>query len=205
MKLYYMGQTRATRPRWLLEEIGADYDLVELDDDRRDEWLPAYRQVHPLGRIPAFEDEGRIVIESSAICLHLADKFPEAGLAPPPGSIDRATYYQWAFYVMTEIEPPLDLVSMHEVELPPEERVPAVLPWARQRFHEAAGIADRHLADRDHLLDGGFSAVDVMLVCMLAWAGRRDLLSPHANLRRYAERLMARPAARQAFAADQPS
>ncbi len=205
MKLYYMGQTRATRPRWLLEEIGADYDLVELDDDRRDDWLPAYRRIHPLGRIPAFEDEGRVVIESSAICLHLADRFPEAGLAPPPGSIERATYYQWAFFVMTEIEPPLDLVSMHEVELPVEQRVPAVLPWARDRFHQAAGIADGHLARRDHLLDSGFSAVDVMLACLLAWAGRRSLLDPHANLRRYADRLMARPAARRAFATDQPS
>lgn len=206
MKLYYMNRTRATRPRWLLEEIGAEYDLETLDDDRRDAWMPDYRaHVHPLGRLPAFEDDGVVVIESAAICLYLADRFPAAGLAPPPGTIERATYYQWAFFVMTEIEPPLDLVSMHEVELPPEQRVPAVLPWARARFHQGAEIADRHLATRDYLLESGFSAVDVMLACLLAWADRRALVDDHVNLRRYAARLMARPAARRAFATDEPS
>jgi glutathione S-transferase len=79
MKLYYMARTRATRPRWLLEEIGVDYDLEILDDERRDDWLPDYRaHVHPLGRVPAFADDGRVMIESSAICLHPADRFPGA-------------------------------------------------------------------------------------------------------------------------------
>lgn len=206
MKLFYMAQTRATRPRWLLEEIGIDYDLETLDEDRRDDWLPDYRaHVHPLGRLPAFEEKGRITFESSAICLHLADRFPEARLAPGVGTAERAAYYQWTFFVMTEIEPALDLVSMHQVELPAEQRVAAIIPWASDRFHQAADVADRHLAGQDHLLEWGFSAVDIMLTCMLAWAGRRDLLGRHANLRRYAIRLLARPAALRAFANDQPS
>lgn len=206
MKLYYMARTRATRPRWLLEEIGVDYDLETLEDDRRDDWLPEYRaHVHPPGRVPAFEEEGRIRFESSAICLHLADRFPEARPAPAVGTAERAACYQWAFFVMTEIEPALDLVSMHEVEAPPLERVAAILPWASARFHQAADVVDRHLAGQYHLLDSGFSAVDIMLTCMLAWAGRRTLLGGPANLRRYARRLMGRPAAQRAFATDQPS
>lgn len=206
MKLYYMAQTRATRPRWLLEEIGVAYDLEVLDDDRRGAWLPDYRRdIHPLGRLPAFETDGRVMFESSAICLHLADRFPAARLAPAIGGPERAAYYQWAFFVMTEIEPPLDLVSLHAVELPAADRVPAIIPWATDRFHQAAAVADRHLTSQDHLLETGFSAVDVMLGCLLAWATRRRLLDQHPTLRRYAARLMARPAALRAFATDQPS
>ncbi len=60
-----------------------------------------HRARHPLGRVPVLEDdEGRFVFESAAICLHLADLHPQAGLAPVPGTHDRALLYQWTVFAL---------------------------------------------------------------------------------------------------------
>ena len=58
------------------------------------------------------EDDEGFVFESAAICLHLADLYPDAGLAPAPGTRDRALVYQWAVFVPAEVEPPLIEAAM---------------------------------------------------------------------------------------------
>ena len=103
MRLYHVPNTRSTRVLWLLEEIGAPYDLTLMTGDERRGEEHASR--HPLGRVPVIEDEEGFVFESLAILLHIADLHPEAGLIPPPGSHDRALAYQWSVFAMTELEP----------------------------------------------------------------------------------------------------
>src|SRR5215469_17148172 len=92
-RLYYMPRTRSSRVLWMLEEIGAPYDLTQIAGaDRRS---PEHRARHPLGRVPALElADGTTMFESAAICLQLADLNPDAGLIPPVGSSDRALVYQ---------------------------------------------------------------------------------------------------------------
>jgi glutathione S-transferase len=86
MRLYYRAQTgRPLRVAWALEEIGVAYDPVALsaDECRAD----AHLQRHPLGRVPALElDGGRVLFESTAIVLAIADLYPEAGLTGPLAS-----------------------------------------------------------------------------------------------------------------------
>ncbi len=72
-----------------------------------------HRTRHPLGRVPVMEDEQGYVFESAAICLHIADLHPEAGLIPPPGTHDRALVYQWACFAPAEMEPPLIESAVH--------------------------------------------------------------------------------------------
>ena len=103
MKLYYAPQTRAVRPRWLLEEIGAPYTLVRLDMSKGEHKTPEYVKIHPHGAVPALVDGDVTMFESAAICAYLADKFPEKRLAPPVGSPARATYYQWIIYSMATL------------------------------------------------------------------------------------------------------
>ena len=108
LKLFYIPKTRASRVRWMLEELGEPYELARID------WPHARgaeyrRNVHPLGAVPALQDEGLVVIESAAIIAYLADKFPERGFAPPPQ--ERGPYYQWIVYAMATLEPLVSQLS----------------------------------------------------------------------------------------------
>ena len=94
MRLYHQPRSRSTRVLWLAEEAGAPIDVVVIAREEKNS--DDYRAMHPLGRSPAYVEEGGPVFESAALCLHLADRHPEAGLIAPPGSHERALQYQWA-------------------------------------------------------------------------------------------------------------
>ena len=98
-RLYYMPRTRSSRVLWLLEEIGAPYDLTEIRGaERRSE---EHLLRHPLGRVPALQlGDGATMFESAAICLQLADLNPGAGLIGPVGSTERGLAYQWVVFAV---------------------------------------------------------------------------------------------------------
>src|ERR1700733_12052807 len=105
-RLYYMPRTRSSRVLWLLEEIGAPYELTEITGGQRRS--PEHLGRHPLGRVPALElGDGTTMFESAAICLQLADLHPESALNAPLGSSERGLVYQWVVFGMTELEAPL--------------------------------------------------------------------------------------------------
>lgn len=194
MQLYFAPRTRATRPRWMLEELGVPYELVPLDLDAKENRNAAYLRIHPLGQVPALVDADVTVFESIAICMYLADKHPERGLAPPIVSPLRAAYYQWLFFCPSTIEPAIGRWAQHGGDLPDSER-----EKARARFADAAEVLARPLAKGPHLLGDPFSTVDVIVGSNLNWARRVGLLDGQDVLSRYVERLLARPAARRAF------
>ena len=73
LKLYHSPQSRSTRPRWLLEEIGAPFEVVKLDLSKQEHKTPQYMKIHPHGAVPALLDGDLVLIESAAICAYLAD------------------------------------------------------------------------------------------------------------------------------------
>jgi glutathione S-transferase len=88
-RLFFMQRTRPDRVLWALNEVGAPSQSTWVASEERRS--PEHRARHPLGRVPAFElDDGTVMFESAAICLQLADLYPESGLLPPPGSSARA-------------------------------------------------------------------------------------------------------------------
>lgn len=105
-RLFCMPRTRSSRVLWLLEEIGAPYDLTEIRGAHRRSAEHLLR--HPLGRVPALHlGDGTTMFESAAICLQLADLNPSAGLIGPVGSTARALVYQWVAFAVSELEGPL--------------------------------------------------------------------------------------------------
>src|SRR4029077_10949673 len=95
--------TRGTRVVWTLEEIGEPYEVKIVT--REDRGSKEHRRRHPLGRVPVIElDNGRTIFESAAICLHLADLYPDAGLIPEVGTYERGLTYQWSVFAMAEVE-----------------------------------------------------------------------------------------------------
>jgi glutathione S-transferase len=197
VRLYYMPRTRSSRALWMLEEIGAPYELTEIAGAERRS--AAHLGRHPLGRVPALElEDGTMMFESAAICLQLADLHPEAGLAAPLGSSERALAYQWTLFAMTELEGPLFrwLAELRDggAESP-----------ARQRFSDAASALEAALEGCDWVLGDRFTAADVLCASVLSGAHSRELLAPWPGLRDYVTRAEARPAyARAAAIFDRP-
>ncbi|HLK11513.1 MAG TPA: glutathione S-transferase family protein [Candidatus Binatia bacterium] len=199
LKLYYSPMSRAVRPRWVLEEVGAPYELVRIDLSKNEQKRPAYLEVNPNGTVPALEDGDLRLFESAAICQYLADKFPEARLAPPVGTPARGLYYQWIHYAMSGIEPPAVTIFLHTVRRPEAERIPRLVDEARVQLAAALRVVEGALAGRDYLLGREFSAADVMIGSTLRWCGMMGLLgSDLPATGAYLERLTARPAQQRA-------
>ncbi|MGZ6142185.1 MAG: glutathione S-transferase family protein [Myxococcales bacterium] len=189
LKLFYIPNTRASRVRWMLEELQVPYELARIDwpTARSEEYR---RTVHPLGAVPALQDDKSVVIESAAIIAHLADKFPEKRLAPAPG--DRGAYYQWIVYAMATLEPLVVAYTDHTRKLPEERRVATIAEAARRSFLADAAPVVKALENKEWIL-GEFSAADVVLGSVIVWAAGVKLADSPALLA-YAERIRARPA-----------
>ncbi len=180
---------RPIRAAWALEEVGEPYELVMVT--RGDE---EHRGRHPLGRVPALEDDQGIIFESAAICLHVADLHPEAGLTAAPGTHERALAYQWAVFAPAELEPPLIEAAIH-AKTDPERSA-----TARKRFDAGMAAVSGALGDDEYLVAGRFGVADIMVGSALGWvarAGLEDTLPE--NIRAYVARLTARPAYQRAL------
>jgi glutathione S-transferase len=192
--LYHAPQSRSVRPRWLLEEIGTDFTVVKLDMSKQEHKSEAHLRIHPHGQVPALTDDGLTLIESAAICLYLADKFPAAKLAPALGTPERGRYYQWIVYAVATLETPVLQVFMNTIMLPEAERSAAQATAGREKFAEVAKVIADGIGRGPYLLGDQFSAADVMIGSTLAWASFMGLLDGQPALATYVERLAQRPA-----------
>jgi glutathione S-transferase len=167
---------------------------VKLTPDERKG--PEHLARHPLGRVPALElDDGTVMFESAAICLHLADLHPDSGLIGPVGSSERALTYQWTVFGMTELESSLFRWVFGDTE---DEAL-------RDRFVTVATALDRALNGREWLLGDRFTVADVICASVLGSAQSRGLLEEWPGLQAYVERAEARPAFIEASkVSDQP-
>jgi glutathione S-transferase len=193
LRVYHREQAgRPLRILWTLEEIEEPYELTVLsrDESKGDEHL----RRHPLGRVPVLETERGKVFESAAICLHVGDLHPEAGLVPALGTYERALTYQWACFAPAELEPPL-FESWTQAERDPERSAAA-----RRRFDVAAAAVNDALDGEEHLVGGRFGIADVLVATALLFttrAGFFDELAP--DLKQYVGRMSQRPAFQRAL------
>lgn len=189
-KLYYNKYTRATRVRWLIEEADLDVEIVNVDLAQGEHKSPAYLKVHPLGKVPALQDGARTIIESGAITMYLADG---TAFAPAVGTPARGDYYQWCFYAVASLEAPVG-AYFYEYRKPEGERNATLLENASRDFaNVAAPLADA-LAGRNWLVDDTFSAADILVGSIVAWARSLGLLEGQPELQGYAARCAERPA-----------
>ncbi|MCB1777771.1 MAG: glutathione S-transferase family protein [Candidatus Competibacteraceae bacterium] len=194
LHVYGCPNTRSQRVVWALEEVGATYEyhLVNLlaGDDRK----PDYQAINTGGKVPALVDGDLILSESAAICTYLGDRFPASGLTPPSGSVERALYDQWCFFILSELEQPLWTITKHRFALPKKRRVPAIFDTAHWEWDMAARVLATGLGERAFLVGECFTAADLLAAQTLAWARAFEIPLGHVTLERYADRLLGRPA-----------
>jgi glutathione S-transferase len=201
LTLYYSAQSRAIRPRWLLEEAGVPYELKRLNLQAGEQKKPEYLKINPNGAVPALVDGDLTLFESAAICQYLADKFPEKHLAPPLGSRDRALYYQWIHFAMSGLEPPAVNIFLHTMIKPEAERLPSLVTESRAQLKAALQVVEGAVAGKTFLVGDALTAADVMIGSTLAWAQMMGMLGdglPATTA--YLGRLAARPAFQRTMA-----
>ncbi len=195
LKLYHSPQTRSSRMVWLLEEIGAPYEIEYLDI-RAEGGLPeSYRAIHPLKKVPALQHDGETVTESAAICLYLADAFPAAGLGPRAGDAGRGAYLSWLAYYAGVVEPALMVKAVGATGFSPLSAAWGDPDLMIKRLEDTLDAGPYVLGDR-------FTTVDVLIGSTFQWAGK--LLPKTEAVEAYKARLMSRPAFLRSLEKDAP-
>ncbi|WP_309684453.1 glutathione S-transferase family protein [Polaromonas sp.] len=207
IQLHYYPSTAAMAPHVLLEEIGAPFELVLVDRAQGVHKAQQYLRLNPNGLIPVLTDGDLVLYESAAICLHLCDRHPEAGLAPALGTAERAHFYKWLMWLTNTLQATL-IVYFY-----PERWMNAGNPAgaAELKTHAEAkvrvllGLLDAELARHGGpwLLGDHYSAVDAYAMMLCRWT--RHFGKPARNrpqLGPYLQRVLARPAVVRAFASE---
>ncbi len=194
MKLYEFAPTRSIRARWMLQELGIDFESVTVSLPSGEHRNPEYLEINPAGKVPALVDGDLTLTESGAIVLYLAEKYPERGFMPAdPGA--RAEAYRWMFFAITELEQPLWRIARHTALYPAHERLPADVSLARREFTDMAAVLETHMKDRTYVAGDRVSAADFIVAYTLDWGDEARLLGDFPLLRAYVQRMYARPRA----------
>ena len=192
-------------PHMLLQELGAEYELVLVDRDKNAQKSAEYLKLNPAGRIPTLIDGELVLYETAAICLHLVDCHPAAGLAPELGSNQRAEFYKWLMYLTNTVQAEL-LCYFYPERLTDDAAAAAqVKAHAEARVGDMLDLIEAMLAAHGgpYLLGARYSAVDPYLFMLARWT--RMMARPAAGrpcLGRYMETIAARPAVQRAYAAE---
>jgi glutathione S-transferase len=210
IQLYYSPGNASLAPHMVLEEIGAPYELVLVDRASAAHKSPEYLKLNPNGLIPVLTDGGLVVYETAAICLYLADRFPQKRLAPPPGTLERAHFYQWLVWCTNTLQAMLMHYFYPERMVDDGDAAAAaqVKRRAEARADAMLDVLDGQLAAHggDWLLGADFSAVDSYALMLCRWT--RNFARPARSLPHiapYLQRLLARSAVQRAFAAEKLS
>ena len=195
MKLYHAHHTSAFRCRWMLEETGLPYELINISLGKGEHKRPEYLQIHPLGSVPALVDGDHNYIESAAIVMHVADKDPEQRFAPPIGDPRRGHYYQWVLFAMTNL-----YQVVHPAYLRYFFRQETASTEERDALAKQLAPTDELLDKHPFLLGEQFTGADVIVGGTLVWAETCGLLLGREPQTSYLERLKARPAFQRAAA-----
>ncbi|MGV7034422.1 glutathione S-transferase family protein [Methylobacterium symbioticum] len=195
---YTAPMSRGRIVRWMLEEVGAPYrtEILGFGPPMKG---AAYRAVNPLGKVPALRHGETAVTETAAICAYLADAFPQAGLAPPPGSRARGPYYRWLFFAAGPVEAAVTNRTLN-VAVPDDPRLRGMVGYGS--LPEVLDALEGAVTGIDYLAGGQFSAADVYVGSHLAWGMAFGTLEKRPAFEAYTARLLARPAAVRARAID---
>lgn len=198
MKLYYSPGACSLCPDIVLREAGVAFDLVRVNLQKKQLADGSdFLAVNPKGQVPVLAlDDGETFTETAAIVQYLADRYPQADLAPAAGSAARYHLQEWLSFIGSELHKTFPALFIPRY--PPEFK-----PFARQTLERKFAILEERLAGSPYLMGGKFTIADAYCFAIVIWHKRADFdLSPWPNLKAYMERIAARPAVREAMSAE---
>ncbi|HEY0113510.1 MAG TPA: glutathione S-transferase family protein [Allosphingosinicella sp.] len=196
LTLYTNPMSRGRIARWMLEEVGCSYETVLLDYASTMKGAE-YLAINPMGKVPAIKHGDTVVTEAAAICAYLADAFPDAGLAPPPGNPRRGPYYRWLFFAAGPVEA---IVTGKALGLlaPPDKKAMA----GYGSYEETLGALEQAVARGPYLCGDQFTAADLYVGSQLGFSMQFGMVEPRPAFSDYVARVTDRPAAKRAVQID---
>jgi glutathione S-transferase len=195
LKIYHSPQSRSQRVVWLAEELELEYELENLEMFSDEMKTPEYLAIHPLGKVPAIDDDGFVLWETSAILQYLVAKYSDGALIPSADTPEGARQLQWMQFGENPLALIMGEVVANEMALPEDRRVPALVERGRELAPALVKIVERALDPGPFILGDAFSAADIMLgfgLNIARYAGYVNDMTPRVSA--YCERLAARPA-----------
>ncbi|MDP2256856.1 MAG: glutathione S-transferase family protein [Polaromonas sp.] len=196
LKIYGTAASRAARPLWVAEELGLDYEHMDLPYLGGATRTPEFLALNPNGRIPVVDDDGVLVWESMACALYLAERFKGGGLslaAETPAEL--ADILRWSFWVVNECEKDALTYLMHSALMPPERRKPQLADEAQRRLLTPLRVLEQHLQTRRYLAGERFTVADVCVASVMAWVqGASALMVQSPRVGEWLQHCLARPA-----------
>jgi glutathione S-transferase len=186
--LYTNPMSRGRVTRWMLEEIGEPYK-VEVLDYASTMKGPAYLAINPMAKVPALRHGDAVVTETAAICAYLADAFPRAGLAPPPGDRLRAPYYRWLFFGAGPVEAAVSNKALGFVVPPDRERM-----IGYGNIEHVMSTLEAAVSRGAYLVGDGFTAADLYVGAQIGFGLMFGTFEKRPAFEQYWARISARPA-----------
>jgi glutathione S-transferase len=207
IQLHYYPGNASMVPHLLLEELGVPFDLALVDRANQAHKSPAYLKLNPNGLIPVLVETspaGELVLyETAAICLHLLDTHPAAGLAPAVGIPARAHFYKWLVWLTNTLQATLIVYFYPERWADEAGAIAQVKAHAEAKIGAMLNQLDTQLAQAPWLLGADFSAIDLYALVLCRWT--RGFNRPARSLPQlgpYLQRMLARPAVQRAIATE---
>jgi len=191
---YTNPQSRGRIVRWMLEEVGQPYETEVIPYDQLKS--ERYLAVNPMGKVPAIKHRDHIVTECAAICVYLADVFPEAMLGPRAD--EKADYYRWLFYASGPVEAAFTNRAAGWEVSPDKERM-----FGYGNTDRVIAVMDELLCLRDYVCGSRFTAADVYVGSQIMFPMQFGMLPERESFARYRDRLQSRPAYRRANEIDE--
>ncbi|MDJ0514061.1 MAG: glutathione S-transferase family protein [Methyloceanibacter sp.] len=197
LTLYHAVPSRSSIVRWMLEEIGAPYEIELLVLTKGEHLTVEFKAINPMAKVPALRHGEAVVTEAAAICTYLADEFPDAGLNVPIGDPVRGAYLKWLFFGPSCIEP-----AMMDAAYPRKEE-PHRGTLGYGGLERVMEVVAQGVATGPYLLGERFTAADVVVGSTLRFGIVFKLLPEVPEVMDYIERLQARPAMQRTLALDE--
>jgi glutathione S-transferase len=196
VKLYFKPGACSLSPHIVLRELGLSFDLEAVDTKAQKTATGAdYTAINPKKYVPALQlDDGQVLTEGAAIVQYLADRKPDAMLAPPWGSLDRYRLQEWLNYVASELHK-----SYGPIFRASEEQRPAL----REVLTPKLDFVARHLDKRQFVMGDRFTVADAYLFTVLNWSSVVGIdLGRWPAVKSYLQRVSSRPAVRATLEAE---
>jgi glutathione S-transferase len=200
--LYYNPGAASFPVHWLLNEINAPLQLALVDFESKAQKSAEYMKLNPSGMVPTLIVDGVPRTECAALLLMLAERHPQAQLAPAVGTADRIEYFQWMLYLANTVQPAYR-AWFYPHEPAGEAHVDSVKDHARRKLEAIWTRLDAHLLDRSHMIGEKLSAVDFLATMSMRWS--RNMPKPATEwpaLLRYVRRIRALPSYLQTLRAE---
>lgn len=195
LTIYHAPRSRSQRVVWLAEEIGLPYRLHTLEMFGDAMKAPEYLRIHPLGKVPAIDDDGFVLWETAAIFAYLIGRYSDGALLPPRETREGARALQWMEFGENALTVIMGEVAAHAGPMPEKWRIPALVERGRALAPSLVGVVEDALGDRPYILGERFSAADVFLGFGLGIARYLEFVNDATpRSRDYLARLQARPA-----------